>query len=133
MQHQLRAIAAEFDQASHRLGQLESHLRDDLWPVRADPDRWSVSECVAHLNITSRAFLPPLRTAIAQARALGQDAPRSYHRDPLGWFLWRMMGPPVRMKVKTPAAFVPLDTATPATLRAEFGRLQVELQRCVSE
>src|SRR5690606_22865710 len=99
----------------------------------ADPDRWSVSECVAHLNITSRAFLPPLRGALAEARALGQAAPRRYRRDPLGWLLWRTMGPPVRMKVRTPAAFVPVDAGGAPDLRAEFGRLQVELQRCVSE
>ncbi len=83
--------------------------------------------------MTSRAFLPPLHTAITAARTLGQAAPRNYHRDPLGWILWRTMGPPVRMKVKTPTAFVPLDTATPADLRAEFDELQLELQRCVSE
>ncbi len=133
MQHQLRAIAAEFDQASHRLRQLQVHLPDDLWPTRADPARWSVSECVAHLNITSLAFLSPLRSALAKARALGQSVPRRYRRDPLGWLLWRTMGPPVRMKVKTPAAFVPLNSASPGSLRAEFSRLQTELQRCVSE
>lgn len=133
MQHQLRAIAAEFDQASHRLRQLEERLPDDLWSVRADPERWSVSECIAHLNITSDAFLPPLRTALAESRALGHDAPRRYRRDPLGWLLWQTMGPPARMKVKTPPSFVPLGGAGPVSLRAEFGRLQVELQRCVGE
>lgn len=133
MQHQLRAIAAELDRATHRLRQLEELLPDELWPTRADPDRWSVSECVSHLAITSRAFLPPLRTALAGARALGQAAPRRYRRGPLGWLLWRTMGPPVRVKVKAPAAFAPLDSASPASLRADFGLLQTELQRCVSE
>ena len=30
-----------------------------------------------------------------------------YRRDPLGWMLWKIMPPPVRMKAPTTPAFIP--------------------------
>lgn len=133
MHPQLQMIAREFEQAQQRLERLATRLPDELWPVRAHPERWSVSECIAHLNLTGSAFLPAVRNALREARSLDRPAPRRYRRDPLGWLLWRTMGPPVRLRVRTAAAFVPTDAATPAELRSAFDRLQAEQIECVRE
>lgn len=133
MNPQLQALAGEFEQAQGRLYRLSAALPDELWLRRPAPERWSASECVAHLNLTGRAFIPVLRTGLEEARSLGASAPGSYRRDPLGWLLWSGSGPPARLRSRTPAAFVPSSVGAPAELITTFDRLQAEQLACVRE
>jgi hypothetical protein len=128
---QLEEIAAELRAAEDRLRRLAERLPDERWGERPEPGRWSVGECVAHLNLTARAYLPILDRGLAEASALGGGAPRRYRRELVGWLLWRTMGPPVRFRTRTAAAFVPEGGLPPAGLRAEFSRLQAEQIRRV--
>ena len=132
MHPQLAAIAAELRDARARLHRLVADVPGGAWNVRPRPDRWSPAECVEHLNLTTRAFLPPIDAALDGARALGTPAAGRYRRDPLGWLLWRTMGPPVRFRARTTAAFVPGAPAEPAASLADFDHLQDELLRRVA-
>ncbi len=124
MHPKLQTILDEFTSAEARLHRLSEQIPHEQWPARRDPDRWSVAECVAHLNLTSEAYLPLLNGAIEQAQTMPRPAQVRYRRDILGWLLWRTMGPPVRFAIATPAAFVPAADLPPATLIREFERLQ---------
>lgn len=126
MHPQLKALAAEFQQAQERLDRLAGRLPEECWSRRPSPGRWSVGECVAHLNLTARALLPRLDDALEQARSLGVPAPSRYRHDPLGWLLWLASGPPARLRSRTAAAFVPSGTDAPGELRATFEQLQAE-------
>jgi hypothetical protein len=122
---QLQVIADELNFATARLRALASVTPDEKWSVRADPERWSVGECVAHLNLTGQAYESLLKEGVARAKAAGPRVPsRRYRRDPLGWFLWKMLPPPVRFRVPTPAQFIPQGTAPKQATIAEFERLQ---------
>ena len=127
MHPQLAAIVDEFDAAQRRLHRLAERVPEDAWARRPDPRRWSVGECVEHLNLTARAFLPRLRDGLAEARRIGGPAPARHRRDVLGWLLWRTLPPPVRVaKSRTTAPFVPGGRLPPAELLADFDRLQAE-------
>ncbi len=84
---------------------------------RPDPRRWSIGQCVAHLNITLERYLPVLDQAVATARSQGRRAqgpfvPSLFER----WFIGSLE-PPVRLRFKTPKAFVGGDDLeTGATL-----------------
>ena len=123
---QLQAVVDDFDAAQRRLHALAQAQPSQQWVQRPAPDRWSAAECVAHLNLTSAAYLPILDEAIDRARQLGRRAPGPYRRDLAGWLLWKTMSPPVRFRVKTTTAFVPIQSAAPSDLVAEFDRLQQE-------
>lgn len=127
MNPQLSAVVEEFQDARRRLHRLRESVPPERWTRRIDPDRWSVAECVEHLNVTSRAYLPVIREALEEGRRMGGGAPGRYRRDPVGWLLWKTMGPPVRFRMKTPAGFVPVATESAGELVAEFDRLQAEL------
>ncbi|HVH66279.1 MAG TPA: DinB family protein [Gemmatimonadales bacterium] len=136
MHPQLELIADEYRNAQARLDALARAIPAERWGRRSDPERWSVAECVAHLNLTSRDYLPLLRDAIARARALerGPGGPVArYRRDLIGWLLWRTMGPPVRLRLKTIRRFVPEGTAVPEVLVQEFHRLQAAQLDCLAE
>lgn len=123
---QLVTILEELRAARARLHRLAAEVPAEQWARRTDPDRWSVAECVEHLNLTGRAYLPLLRGAVDRAREIGGPAPRRYRRDPVGWLLWKTMGPPVRFRVRTTAEFVPGAEPDREALIAEFDRLQEE-------
>ena len=126
MHPQLQTIVDEFDAATSRLDALVASAPHDAWFSRIDPDRWSVGECVEHLNLTARAYLDILDQGIVEAQRIGGNAPTRYRRDLIGWMLWKSMGPPVRQRVKTTAAFVPTAGGSPDDLVTEFKRLQLE-------
>ena len=123
MHPQLQTIADEFESARTRLHELVRRTPAPHWQERADPDRWSMAECVAHLNLTSEAFVPLIRAAIAEGQRSGRSAAR-YRRDPVGWLMWWMAGPPVRHRVKTTAPFIPRGRLPLDRLLAEFDRWQ---------
>lgn len=133
MHPQLQAIVDELAEADRRLLALVATVPSERWPERAVPNHWSVAECVAHLSLTSQAFLPRLRAALEEGRSLGLPAPEAYKHDVVGGFLWRNMGPPVRVKVRAPVGFVPGATAPAGELVAEFQRLQAEAVACLAE
>jgi DinB superfamily len=132
---QLQDVSEEFRAAQARLHRLVRTVSEGKWHVRPDPARWSMAECVEHLNLTARAYLPLLRTALASGReASGSNAPpRRYYRDPVGWLMWRMAGPPVRHRVKTTSAFIPSAGRPLAELVTEFDQLQEDQIRCTRD
>jgi hypothetical protein len=129
---QLQSVVNEFVAASERLHHLAASVPDVLWATRADPARWSVGECIAHLNLTAEAYLPLLRRGIEEGARLGK-APARFRRDVVGWMLWRMAGPPVRHRVRTTATFVPSGSEPRARTLEKFDRLQSDQIRCVAE
>lgn len=139
MQRQLAAIIDEFQHAQSRLELLEEAVSDERWVLRTDPARWSAGECIVHLNLTSAAYIPRLREAIARARQLEPVTAARYRRDPAGWFLSVMIGPLPSIgkvsigRVNTPAPFVPSGNLPKQLVVSEFKRLQDELVGIVRE
>jgi hypothetical protein len=136
---QLAEVVGSLDEASSRLRRLAGELPPERWSARRDPDRWSVAECVAHLNLTSRAYLPLLMEALAEARAINAPIPERYRRDVRGWLIARMAGPMPGLgrlrvgRMRTPVAFVPEGELPRERVLAEFEGLQEELAALVRE
>ena len=136
---QLARIVAGFEQAQRRLHRLVDALPPERWAERRDPARWSVAECVAHLNLTGAAYVPLVRAALDEARRLPQRAVTRYRRDAVGVLIGMMAGPlpevgGVRLgRVRTAAPFVPTGDLTQAAVLGEFDRLQGEQIALVRE
>jgi DinB family protein len=125
MHPQLQAIADDFHLATARLHALVRAVPAEKWGVRHGPESWSVSECVAHLNLTGAAYAGIFPDAIARARALGPaPAGVTYTRDLWSWLLAKAVGPKVLFKMKTPAKFIPQAVVPVMELVREFERWQ---------
>jgi len=128
----LTALIGDLQSAHDRLRGLHATLSCDAWHRRPSMTAWSPSDCVAHLNLTSEALLPRLRAGIAQAAERRRGAATRHRRDLVGWFMWKVLSPSIRLRTKTRAAFVPSGEKPPDALVADFERLQSEVIGCVS-
>ena len=133
MHGQLVAIESDLTAASARLEALARALDDQQWARRPAESRWSPVECVQHLNLTAAATLPRIREGLDEARRLGGGLPPTFHRDALGWLLWRGLRQPGRFKSKTTAAFVPDAHRPVSEVLGLFRRWQAEQVACVRE
>ena len=68
MHPQLQAVTDEFASARERLHRLAATVPADRWAQRPSADKWSPAECVAHLNLTSLAYIPQLQDGLRQAQ-----------------------------------------------------------------
>src|SRR3954470_579896 len=132
MQSQLSGVIDSLNDAQGRLRTLTDQLPEAAWNGRPAPEQWSAAECTEHLNLTSRAFLPLLRDAVAAAKLGRQSHKAHYRRDPLGWFISNMMGPlrhvgKLRaMRVKTLPPFVPKSNRSRTEILSDFVTLNAE-------
>ena len=124
MHPQLQLLADEFHFATARLHALVRAVPEERWPVRRRAERWSVAECVVHLNLTGAAYETILREALARGPRPASPFTERYRRDFFGWLLWKSQPPPVRMRTRTIARFIPQSTAPVARLVADFERHQ---------
>lgn len=132
MDQQLAAVVAALESAQTRLHRLADQLPDTRWKSRPGPERWSAAECVEHLNLTSKAYIPLLRRALELAPKTSPK-PKRYRRDFMGWLFSSMTGPIPHLgnmkfpRVKTTPDFVPKIVTSRVETVAEFDRLQAEL------
>ena len=133
MKRQLSEVIKAFEHSQARLERLMEAVPEEIWSERTDAARWSVAECVAHINITNTAFLPRVRKAIEEARALPRKTSGRYKRDLLGAMFGSMVGPMKKIgkfriaKVKTLPPFVPSGNLPKGATVAEFKRINDEL------
>jgi hypothetical protein len=133
MRQELTELVAQYDAALARLHALAAALPPAHASRRPADGGWSPAECVAHLNLTSQAFVPILRSGLDEARRLGQPAPSRLSRDFFGWLVSKVAGPNRRFKSRTPPSFVPTGDRPLAELVAVFERLQADHVACVRE
>src|SRR3954463_3933376 len=133
MQKQLAALVESLESAQGKLRSLADNVPDSSWKKHPEPHAWSAADCVEHLNLTSRAYVPLLRTAIAEARLLRRPASQQYSMDLVGR-VFAFMVRPMRhigkfklVRVKTTGPFTPRGGQTREQLLSEFVRLQADL------
>lgn len=78
--------------------ELADPLDRETFNRRPGEGRWSVGECVDHLNASARLYLPVLTDAVERARERGSEGERSWGRTLLGRLVvWLMEPPPKRV------------------------------------
>lgn len=123
---------AEFESVEREARELVGALNDDQFNWRPAADRWSVGECLEHLNVAGYLLLPKLRDAIEEGRLAGRVASGSMRYRMLERAFIRMMSPESRMRFKTPPMYSPqvrtkIDLTVPRFLDLQRSfRLEVE-------
>jgi hypothetical protein len=124
---ELGQVKQELLDARERARRLSEGLAETLWSTPPGPGRWSIAECVIHLNITSERFIPIIDDAIREGREMGVRLTTPPRRDLIGWLLAKWLEPPYRLRSKTTAPFVPARIEPMADVLERFDYLQGEL------
>ena len=98
--------------------------------VRPASNKWSVAECLVHLNLTSEAYLPVWRAALTEARARGLAGAGPFRLDFWGKVFTWFLEPPPKLRFPAPPGFQPLkiprgDEVLPAFLACQDQVLRV--------
>ena len=120
----------QFEQLADDADAIAAPLSDTqfAWPppARKGGAGWSVGQCIDHLNVTARLYLPQLDEGIANAIRQGRygEGPFTY------WWIARLfvrsLEPPPRFRAKAPAAFEPPPGRTRREIMAAFRAYQVQ-------
>jgi hypothetical protein len=130
---QLAAILRELEDATAHTRKLAETVDEAQFQQRPATGAWSIAECLAHLNLTTRAYLPLIDEALKSSQGPQLPVTHRYRRDLKGWLLGWAMEPPFRMKIKTTAPFVPSSTQNRQEITAEFEALQNGLAQRVAD
>jgi hypothetical protein len=115
----------QFERLAAEADALVAPLSEEQFSWRPTPGSWSVAECIDHLNVTARLFLPQLDESIADATRRGLYGEGPFAHDLVGRIFVRTMEPPSRIKVKAPTSFQPAQRTRPEIMAA-FRAYQVQ-------
>src|SRR5690348_7895815 len=133
MQKQLAKLVESLESAQTKLRALSDGVSETAWNKHPAPNAWSAADCVEHLNLTSRAYVPRLRDAVASARLMSARPTQDYRMELVGRVMAFMMRPMRHIgkfkigRVKTTGPFTPRGGQTREQLLSEFVRLQSDL------
>jgi hypothetical protein len=123
---QIDGLRNEFERLAAEAEALVLPLTDEQFRWQPAPGAWSIAQCIEHLNVTARMYLPSLDEAIADAIRRGLYASGPFTYNWVGRFVVRSMEPPARVKMKTPETFAPAESRRRQEIMAAFRAYQVQ-------
>ena len=88
------------------------------------PDSWSASQCLEHLNIYGRYYLPAIEKAILIAQKKGSKSQATFKSGWLGNYFYNLMKPKndgsISSKMKAPKHSIPPPEHDAKSIVAEF-------------
>lgn len=123
---ELEIFRESFERIADEADALAGGLTNDQFNWHPPAGGWSVAQCIEHLNVTARLYLPNLDEGIADAirRGLYGDGPFRY-----GWLartIVQSQEPTTRRKFKAAKAFLPPPARPRPESMAAFGAYQVQ-------
>ena len=107
----LSRLRGEYKKIIDDLGILTKGLSGEQMNWKPSPEKWSIAECIDHLNATGEKYLEKVLPAIRNAEEKGITGNPGIK---FGWFgkMLRMVGlePPPKRKVSAPKIFRPRTT-----------------------
>jgi hypothetical protein len=104
-------------------------LSESQFNWKPEPGRWSMAECIAHLNIVNSGDLVPLESAIAAGRASHRTGEGPFTYSFLARKFVSTMEPTSKRKFKTRKAYVPTAHVDKDETVREYRRISSELRR----
>jgi hypothetical protein len=102
-------------------------LTEKQFNWRPQPGIWSIAECIDHLNVTGRKFIPYLDKMIDTARKDGYLSEGPFRHGFFGNLMIKFSEPPPKFKIRAPKVFAPSPDQPMAKVVPEFMSLQEEL------
>ena len=129
---ELAALDSQIAATERAWRQLAGALTPEQLDWRPAPGRWAVGEHLAHLNLVDASYLPHLDRMLADGRAAGLVAQGAPRHPWLGARLVRGTEPPVKLKVRATASYLPPASVDRDAALAEFARVRHALRERIA-
>jgi hypothetical protein len=130
---EISMLITEMDANLSHLESITHGVTEDRFRWRPDPSRWSMGECIAHLNIVNGGSLESIETGIKKGHASGKTGEGPFQYGFLSRKFIASQEPPVEKKYKAPKVFLPPSELKMAETLAEYRRIGGELKRLARE
>jgi len=131
-QPQIDTLRTELGETSSRAAKLWSKYALAQLLRKPGEKKWSAAECVEHLNITNRAYLPRIEEALreVEAKKTVTSVPMvmNFNAKLLRWWL----EPPSRLKLPTSVAFQPPAVGSAGEVLQAFQELNAKMDEQLS-
>ena len=124
----LAVLVTEIDANVSHAESLVTGLSHAQFNWRPAPGRWSIAQCLRHLNTVNGGDIAALRTAVADGKARGLTGEGPFQYGFLSRKFVASMAPPVTRKFKAPKYYEPPPEADPAATLTEYRRLCGEIR-----
>ena len=104
---ELRDLCEQIDNIKEDALELSTPLEDVGFNWRPAPGRWSIAECLAHLNLVDGLDLPLISEAIASGRAAGLTGTGPFRYGFISRRFVRMSEAPGQIKMRAPKVYLP--------------------------
>ena len=126
---QIDALLSELRETTRRAETLFAGKSTEQLSASPAGKGWSATQCLAHLNLTNRAYLPLIDASLEELKGqdLRGDGPfkMSWNARLLNWWL----EPPSRLRAPTAPFAVPGDQLISSQVLAEFGQVNEQIAR----
>jgi len=124
----LAVLVTEFDANVSHAESLAAGLSRQQFNWRPETGRWSIGQCLTHLNTVNGGDLAPLRAAIEGGIARKQFGEGPFTYGLLSRKFVARMDAPVKRKFKAPKYYEPPPEADPVETMAEYRRISEEIR-----
>jgi DinB superfamily len=134
MGNQAAALQQQIADVRRRAKELVSGLTPEQLTRRPDPTRWSIAECVAHLNLAAGVMQPMMSAGIDRGKKRKVYGHGPFNPGLRGGMLIWIAEPPPKFRLPAPKLIgPPVTISDPASVFSEFMRVQDEWERLLTE
>ena len=126
--------AKEINEARYRAEALVLGLTSEQLTTQPEVGKWSVAECILHLNVTAAVMQPLMEKAITQAKHNNQVGTGPFRVGAKGRLLIWIAEPPPKFRMPAPPHLrPPARIDDPLKLLPDFLKAQDEWERLIRE
>ena len=127
-------VGSDLQDIRRRTEQLINGLNPEQVTCRPDAAKWSIAECLAHLNVTGTVMQKAIGSAIQKGKTDKMVGQGPFKPGAIGGLFMWIAEPPPKFRIKAPARILPpANISDPSLVVTEFLRLQDEWARLVKE
>jgi hypothetical protein len=127
---EMKPLTTELDDIRRRAEALVSGVDAGQLAQRPDPAKWSIAECLAHLNVSAKVVQSLIAKAIERGKKEKLFGTGPFSLGFRGRLLIWIATPPPKFRIRAPKSVAPPVTiANPTQLLPEFLKLQDEWLR----
>jgi len=127
-------IAGQLNEMRRRAQELVGGLTPEQFTMQPEAGKWSVAECILHLNVTASVMQPLMEKAIAQARHDNKVGTGPFGIGLKGRLLVWIAEPPPKFRMPAPPHLrPPARIDDPLKLLPDFLKAQDEWERLIRD